>query len=401
MSWEPWSKADERGLARYVLPSAVEGLRLPQNRLDLAQQRDGRPRLTKAIYETLLEQEIRYAPEKYQAKLETQLIRTPKEILEPPGEGTCLDLAVLFCGLCLGNDLLPLLVVLDGHALAAVSLSQGRSEWESYGRKERASFEKGLLKDAAVLQQLAEDQVYLFVECTGFAESSSLDSRFPEGQARTNGLLSFEKAVIAGKAQLEQPSRPFQFALDVAALQEKWNFKPFELTKEEQGMAKKTVNTGGGANIEGTLTVGGDFVGRDKVTHGDEVKGDKVGGDKITVGDISGSQGVAIGRGARATVTTGVDGSDLAKLFAAVYQGIKDRPDDPNVDKQELQETVKKVEEEAAKGENANPTKVNRWLKLLADVAPDIVGGVVSILTSPASAVSGAVQAAAKMFVRS
>ena len=42
------------------------------------------------------------------------------------------------------------------------------------------------------------------------------------------------------------------------------------------------VNTGGGAYIGGNVKTGGDFVGRDKITHGDTVHGDKVGGDKYT-----------------------------------------------------------------------------------------------------------------------
>ena len=42
----------------------------------------------------------------------------------------------------------------------------------------------------------------------------------------------------------------------------------------------------------------GDFVGQDKVVHGDEIYGDKVDGDQITTGDISDSRVVAIGRGA-------------------------------------------------------------------------------------------------------
>lgn len=47
------------------------------------------------------------------------------------------------------------------------------------------------------------------------------------------------------------------------------------------------------------IYVGGDYVG------GDKVKGDKVSGDKTSVGDISGSSGIAIGRGASSTVNTG------------------------------------------------------------------------------------------------
>jgi hypothetical protein len=72
-----------------------------------------------------------------------------------------------------------------------------------------------------------------------------------------------------------------------------------------------TVNTGGGAYVGGNQTVQGDMV------QGDKVGGDKVDGDKISVGNISGSSGIAIGRGASASVTTQQSNSaELAQLFA-------------------------------------------------------------------------------------
>jgi hypothetical protein len=50
------------------------------------------------------------------------------------------------------------------------------------------------------------------------------------------------------------------------------------------------IDTGGGAYVAGNVTVsGGDFVGRDKIIHGDVVHGDKVAGVKIgkVGGDIN------------------------------------------------------------------------------------------------------------------
>jgi hypothetical protein len=161
---------------------------------------------------------------------------------------------------------------------------------------------------------------------------------------------------------------------------------------------KEHVDTGGGAYVGGSVdTGGGDFVGRDKTVqgdevHGDKVMGDKVGGDKITVGDISGSTGVAIGRGAQATVTQGLGGDEIASLFAEIYQQIEARPEDPDVDKEELTETVQKVQEEAAKGEEANPNKVERWLKFLSDMAPDILNVTVACLTNPVAGVATAIR---------
>lgn len=146
---------------------------------------------------------------------------------------------------------------------------------------------------------------------------------------------------------------------------------------------KREVHTEGGAYVGGNVTTsGGDFVGRDKITHGDEVHGDKVGGDKITAGDVSGT-GIAIGRGAQASVTQGLGGDELARLFAAVYQQIEARPEAPDVDKEELTDTVQKIQAEVAKGEQANANKVERWLKTLAMMADDIFEVTVACLTNP------------------
>ena len=156
---------------------------------------------------------------------------------------------------------------------------------------------------------------------------------------------------------------------------------------------KRTIHTGGGAYIGGDVDLGGgDFVGRDKVVHGDEVRGDKVGGDKIEVGGISGGTGFAIGRGAQAHVSHGLGGEEIARLFEVVYKQIEDRPKDPNVDKEELADTVQKIEKEAAKGEQANANKVERWLGFLADMAPDVLKVTAAALANPVAGVATAIR---------
>jgi hypothetical protein len=98
--------------------------------------------IAQVIYNTLVEQKIQYAPEKYHPSAAKHEIRTPAEILKAPGEGTCLDLATLFCGLCLGNELLPVLIVLEGHALVAVSLNHGLRKWnDDYSREEMGTLQ--------------------------------------------------------------------------------------------------------------------------------------------------------------------------------------------------------------------------------------------------------------------
>ncbi len=155
---------------------------------------------------------------------------------------------------------------------------------------------------------------------------------------------------------------------------------------------QKNINTGGGAYIDGNVnTGGGDFINKQTTSiQGDQVSGDKVGGDKITVGDVYGT-GIGIGRGVQVTVQQGASVGELAQLFSQVYQMIEDRRADPSIDKQELVQTVQKIEQEADKGETANPKKVEGWLRFLATVAPDILKVVAATLANPIAGVGTAI----------
>ena len=120
--------------------------------------------------------------------------------------------------------------------------------------------------------------------------------------------------------------------------------------------------------------------------------GDNVGGDNISVGNISRSQGVAIGRGAQATVQSGIGAKELSQLFSAIYQKIESRPPDPLVEKEEITAQVKRIEDEVATAEKAEPAKIERWLRNLAVMAPDILEVTVAALTSPLAGISTAVR---------
>jgi hypothetical protein len=232
MSWEPWSRVDDQGLARYVTPEATRWLTLDISRFDTSGQPDERRLLVEAIYNALLKKNIRYAFEEYHPAESLQPIRPPAAILDAPREGTCLDLAALFCGLCLGNELLPILIVLEGHALVAVSLTHGLREWNSY-RPARALFETGPLTDPAPLREWIDEGSYIAVECTGFAHSEVLGQIQgeppPECIQRVDGVLSFERAIAAGREQLDLPARPLQFALDIAVVHYSWRIEPHQL----------------------------------------------------------------------------------------------------------------------------------------------------------------------------
>lgn len=120
--------------------------------------------------------------------------------------------------------------------------------------------------------------------------------------------------------------------------------------------------------------------------------GDQVGGDQISVGDITGGQGVAIGRGARVEIQSGIRVKELAEIFSPIYQKIESRPSDALVDKEEIIDRVKRIEKEVATGDKAEPEKVERWLRNLAVMAPDILDVIVAALTSPIAGISMTVQ---------
>ena len=100
--------------------------------------------------------------------------------------------------------------------------------------------------------------------------------------------------------------------------------------------------------------------------------GDIVGGDKISV-SITGSTGVAIGREAQASVSYLGFGDQLGQVFANLYETIEKRPPDPEVDKAELVAIVRSLQEELALGPQANINKVQRLLRTLSELAPDII----------------------------
>ena len=246
MAWE-WSKVDEKGLARFVTAEAVRLVTLPINRQDLTHHSNNRRRIVKAIYNALAAKGVKYTPEKYHPSAALQPIRTPDEILKAPREGTCLDLAALFCGLCLGNELLPLLVVIEGHALAAVSLTHGLREWNALDRQERELFEHEPLTDPNRLRELVDSGAFLAMECTGFAQSKSLPEPVPEGIGRTgDGLMPFDRAVTAGREQLDRADSPFRFAIDVAVAHYHWRI---EGAMPQIEATRRPTNKGSATNV--------------------------------------------------------------------------------------------------------------------------------------------------------
>ncbi len=273
-----WARVEERALARYVQPEYVPTeFQLPQyiNRLDLLQA-EGPAGVATQLYNLICKQNIQYDLSPFNPRASvTQLIRKPVTLLNEK-RGTCLDLAVLFAAMYLANDLLPLLLIVEGHAFAGLSLTRTRHEWKKPPKA--LAWDKGMLTDLNLLQELEKEE-YLFIECTGAAQSQALSSLFPEGRGREeNGRMSFERACAAGSEQIHQHARSttetgtpnqraFLYALDVHDLQVNHGFEPIKDELSTPSVVnKRQINTGGGAYIEGNVnTGGGDFVGRDKI----------------------------------------------------------------------------------------------------------------------------------------
>ncbi|MEQ9237772.1 tetratricopeptide repeat protein [Coleofasciculus sp. E2-BRE-01] len=234
MNWE-WHPIDKVGIARFIDPDVINLLRLEQNVFDLRQQSpDDFTPVIELLYNRLQEQGIWYAAEKGITVTESQKIRRPDEILHGNREGTCLDLALLFCGLCLGHRLLPIFVLLEGHALVAVSVRYDSSQSDSLERPQLFKLKEGAVTEVDVLRKLIDTEEYILVECTGFDSSNMIPENLPEGQGRVDGLLTFEKAVEAGEKQLNYQNRPLKFALDVDMAHRLWGVKPDHASSQEK-----------------------------------------------------------------------------------------------------------------------------------------------------------------------
>jgi hypothetical protein len=278
-----WSKHNKIDLAKFVNGDAVKLLdKLGVNRFDLSHDPGGRRELVKAIYNALIARNINYAYEQYQPEAETQIVRPPQEILGTPGEGTCLDLALLFCGLCLGYELLPLLIIIEGHAFAAVSLNHPLNKWNDSFNKERNLFNTPKLfageESLAELKKLIDEEAYIAIECTGFAHTQSFkNSSQPEAKRRKDdGTLSFDNALNAGREQLENPDRSFEFAIDIAVAHYAWKIEPLALRsfdgKEIQPELKQTINSVV-ASGKGAVAIGGSANGAKIITGDGNVMG--------------------------------------------------------------------------------------------------------------------------------
>jgi hypothetical protein len=112
----------------------------------------------------------------------------------------------------------------------------------------------------------------------------------------------------------------------------------------------------------------------------------------IKVGDITNATGVAIGPGARASVTQVRSGmsDEVAMAFAALRQQVNALPGGPV--QVVAKSAIDVLEAEAAKGERAKESNVSRWLDFLAQAAPDVWEVAVDTFLNPIKGLSTAFQ---------
>lgn len=130
---------------------------------------------------------------------------------------------------------------------------------------------------------------------------------------------------------------------------------------------------------------GGVVVGA-SIGDGQQIGGQRQYGDKITVGDIKDSSNVIVGKDNRITVTHGISAEALAKAFAPLLQAVQAKAESP--EKALAQTAVQGLESEAAKGEDADEGKVQKWFDFLGGMAPDILEVAVDTFTNPVKGLS-------------
>lgn len=389
-----WARADECTLARYVqprsLPQALTWSATGTNRLDTFSS-GGILAVAETLYDLVRAQPIEYdrAPLNPRSHA-TQLIRKTQTVLDAK-QGTCLDLAVLYAAMCLDNELLPILVCLEGHALAG--FSRRRTARKDEAPLKAGAWEAGRLKDLAVLREVLDTE-FVLVECTGAARTkATLSDTFPEGRGReSDGEMTFARACEAGREQLLKHAgkagdipaanqREFLYALDIRDLQTKYGFDPVEeTTKDQSGTRIIKDFDQSGQVVHGPQTnIAGNVHG--PVLSGEFLAPVQIG--NIRVGRVEGP--AAIGAGARVNVRTEAAGA-LEPVIQRLLDKVNALPSPAA--RQDAQQAVQELKAEAVKGEQADEGRVKRWFSFLAETAPDVWEVAVETFKNPIAGVA-------------
>ena len=224
-----WHRSMPEDLATFATPDARRWLTLGRGSYELAETSEGRLDTVRAIYGSLSAAGVGLVRSPARG-VDPVAIATPDQLLGSPKEGTTLDLAVLFSGLCMGNRLLPVLVLLGDEPLVLVSLVRGEADQAAGAAPRPGLFAGGLARGEEAfdtLVQLVDSGSLVAVECSGCARASGLDQASSAGRGREDGLLPFDRARSAARERLALERDGFTAAVDVAWLQRFGRKVPF------------------------------------------------------------------------------------------------------------------------------------------------------------------------------
>jgi hypothetical protein len=106
-------------------------------------------------------------------------------------------------------------------------------------------------------------------------------------------------------------------------------------------------------------------------------------------GNVSDSQVIASSGNINITSNQTNNSQNLIhQEFKVVYQKIEERDPVSHVDKSEVVSIVQNIEAEVSGEHEVNPTKLERWLRFLGEMAPDILDVVIKTLTNPLLGIS-------------
>src|SRR6185312_7432443 len=119
----------------------------------------------------------------------------------------------------------------------------------------------------------------------------------------------------------------------------------------------------GGRSRRRWSTEADEMPGADRAaTKEDDMAGDNGGGDIISIsGNISGS-GIAVGRGAKARVTTGPSAAEINALFAQLVEAVRNAP---TAGRDEAVRTAEALKAEVIKGDGIDDSRMARLLDRL------------------------------------
>lgn len=194
--WPDWSLGIPEEIARFVVPR--EAVRLGLRPRGVGDLHDDPEAVSRSIYDGLRARELGYTSTVL-GDTGTQSIQTPEQVLRH-GSPNCVDLSVLFAGICLACDLVPLVVLVTKadntrHALVVVvprARPRARTSFDlgpvgGSGRLERTGPEA-----CAELVAVAATQEWIPIETTGVCRSRQWSAG-----SGPPASLEFDEAVAA------------------------------------------------------------------------------------------------------------------------------------------------------------------------------------------------------------